>query len=240
MISTILETKRAEVKRLTGIRLGRRKRPVVPLLFDGPVNIIAELKRKSPSAGFMGEIDEHRVNLYSKFARGISVLTDSTYFGGSFDLMEEIGGRTHLPILCKDFFIDELQIDLAYSKGADLILLIAKILTRDRLKALYAHAGALGLSCLIEIHEMAELQTISDIVPEIVGVNARDLATLRIDLDAALRLLSRVSSPIRIAESGIKSREDIDRFANANGFLIGETLMKSRDVETTFLELLNG
>jgi indole-3-glycerol phosphate synthase len=240
MISAILETKRAEVKRLADIRPGRRKRPVIPLLFEGPVNIIAELKRKSPSAGFMGEIDEERVNIYSKYARGISVLTDATYFGGSFELMEEIGQRTHLPMLCKDFFIDEMQIDMAYSKGADLILLIAKILTKDRLEALYAHARALGLNCLIEIHEMLELETISDIVPEIIGVNARDLATLRIDLDAAVRLLSEIRSPIRIAESGIRSRRDVERFSHANGFLIGETLMKSRDVEATFLEVLNG
>ena len=240
MISTILETKRAEVKRLAGIRPGPRKRALVPLLLDGPVNIIAELKRKSPSAGFMGEIDRERIKVYSKYARGISVLTDNTYFGGSFELLEEIGKETNLPILCKDFFIDEAQIDVAYSKGADLILLIARILSKERFKALYAHAKALGLSCLVEIHEAWELGRLPGIVPEIVGVNARNLATLQINLDAALMVLSQINSPMRIAESGIRSRQDIERFKAANGFLIGETLMKSKNVEATFLELLNG
>jgi indole-3-glycerol phosphate synthase len=241
MISAILESKREEIEQMGALRPGPRRRPLMPLVFngpDGPVNIIAELKSKSPSAGFLGEVEAERVAIYSKYARGISVLTDRTYFGGSFELLEQIAGRTDLPLLCKDFIIDESQIDLAYAKGADLILLIVRILSKERLSALYAHAKALGLSCLIEIHDSWELGRIPAIIPQIIGVNARDLSTLRIDFDTALAVLSRINSPIRIAESGIKSRHDIERFKAANGFLIGEMLMRSRDLEATFAELL--
>ncbi len=240
MITTILETKKEEVKRLAGTRPGRRKRAVAPLFFDGPVNIIAELKRRSPSSGFIGEIDEKRVSIYAEYARAISVLTDAAYFGGSFELLEKVGDTTDLPILCKDFFIHERQIDLAYAKGADLILLIARILTSDRMQALYTHARELGMRCLLEIHKRDELDSISVVSPEIVGVNARDLDTLAMDLEAASELLAKVDCPVRIAESGIRSHSDIQRFSCANGFLIGEALMKSNDVEATFLELLHG
>jgi indole-3-glycerol phosphate synthase len=240
MIPAILETKREEVRQLKVKGPAPRRRPVVPLTFDGPVNIIAELKRKSPSAGFIGEVETGRIDIYSKYARAISVLTDRTYFGGSFDLLEVVAGMTDLPVICKDFIIDESQIDLAYAKGADLILLIVRILSKERASALYAHAKALGLSCLVEIHELWELGRMSGVAPQILGVNARDLSTLRIDRDAALAVLSQIDSPIRIAESGIRSRQDIERFKAANGFLIGETLMRSKDVEATFVELLHG
>lgn len=238
MIEQIVETKKKEVEALRTLELTTRTKPVIPFALKEDVNIIAELKRKSPSAGDIGEIDDERIALYSRYATAISILTDNTYFGGSFEVLADVADKIDLPILCKDFFIDTVQIDLAYSKGADLILLIARILDKEHLKDLYGYARGLGLNCLVEIHTAGELEKIADLNAEIVGVNARDLDTLAIDLERGKEILSRVSAPVRVAESGIKSRKDIEGFCNANCFLIGETLMRSQNLESTFRELL--
>jgi indole-3-glycerol phosphate synthase len=240
MIRAILETKREEVRALKVLRFKERQKPVTRLQLKGPVNIIAELKRKSPSRGFIGDVDDERIAAYSRHAIAISVLTDHTYFGGSFDFLEEVAGKSPLPILAKDFIIHESQIDCAYARGADMVLLIARILGKERFEALYGHAKALGLECLVEIHGREELEHILAVNPPIVGVNARDLDTLKIDLDQAVSLLSSVVAPVRVAESGITSRRDMERFKGAQVFLIGETLMKSYDIDATFGELLNG
>ncbi len=240
MIDRILAVKREEVAGLKRRRFGQRRRPVVRLEFEGPVNIIAELKRKSPSAGFIGEIDAERIAVYSAYAKAISVLTDSTFFGGTMGFLSEVADQTALPVLCKDFIIHPLQIDHAYAAGADLILLIARILSKEEMESLYAHARQLGLPCLIELHEQEEAEKVADIEAPIIGVNSRDLDTLQTDLERAARLLLQVRAPMRIAESGIRSREDIARLKGANGFLIGETLMRSTNVEATFRELLYG
>jgi indole-3-glycerol phosphate synthase len=240
MIRKIMETKKKEVAVLRGRRVSPRTRPVAPFKLKEGINIIAELKRRSPSAGDIGEIDDRRIAIYSQYATAISILTDATYFGGSFDLLAEVADKTKLPILCKDFFIDESQIDLAWSKGADMILLIARILEEDRMRRLYDYAQNLGLNCLVEVHEAKELKIISHLHARIVGVNARDLDALTIDLDRAKEIISLVEAPVRVAESGIKTRVDIEGFNNANCFLIGETLMRSNDLESTFQELLYG
>jgi len=242
MIERIVEVKKLEVEGLAGRSFGPRQRPVRKLVFDGPVNIIAELKRKSPSAGFIGEMDEGRIAAYTRYARAISVLTDSFFFGGSYGFLNHVAGMTDLPLLCKDFIIDRKQIDRAYTAGADLVLLIARILTKAQLEMLYGYARDLGLSCLVEAHRREELDKIAGLDPEIVGVNSRDLDTLEIDLEKAARTLACVTAPVRIAESGIRSRDDIERMAKAgaNGFLVGETLMRSKEPAATFEELLHG
>ncbi len=242
MIDRILATKRQEVEGLRGKGLPPRTRPIVPLAFEGPINIIAELKRKSPSAGFIAPIRPERLNTYSKYAKAISVLTDRTYFGGSPEFLEEVAARTPLPVLYKDFIIDPVQIDLAYAMGADMVLLIIRILDEEQLAALHSHARDLGLACLMEVHRKEELALIDDLDCPVVGVNARDLDTLRIDLEGAADILRAVTAPIRVAESGIKTRKDMEGMAacGANGFLIGETLMRSEDLEATFQELLHG
>jgi len=240
MIDRILEVKRQEVEALKGRRFGRRLKPVIPLAFEGPVNIIAEIKRKSPSAGFIAEVGPERIGMYSTYAKAVSVLTDSTFFGGSTEFLTEMADQTPLPVLCKDFIIHPSQIDCAYAAGADLILLIARILSKEEIESLYSYAHELGLGCLVELHHEKEHEKLRDIKPPIVGVNARDLDTLQIDIDNAARMLLDVQAPMRIAESGIRSRADIERLKGANGFLIGETLMRSTNLEATFLELLYG
>jgi len=240
VIRQIVETKKKEVAALGMFEPLARTKPVIPFTLKEGVNIIAELKRKSPSAGDIGEIDDERIALYSQYATAISVLTDATYFNGSFEILADVADRIKLPILCKDFFIDTVQIDLAYSKGADLILLIARILDKEEMKNLYSYARGLGLNCLVEVHTAEELDKIADLDAEIIGVNARDLDTLVIDLERGKEILSHVNAPVRVAESGIKSRKDIEGFSDANCFLIGETLMRSQDLESTFRELLYG
>lgn len=243
MIEKIIETKRMEVEQLRGRKRGERVRPLVPFTLKEGVNVIAELKRKSPSAGVIGKIDGERIDIYTRYASAISVLTDAVYFDGSFDILSNVVKRTPLPVLCKDFFIDKLQIDLAYEKGADLILLIVRILDGDKLFDLFNYASQLGISCLVEVHEKSELEKIAGLNAPIVGVNSRDLDTLDVDLARAKSILSLVKSPVRIAESGIRTRENIENLKEANCFLIGETLMRagtSSELETTFRELLYG
>ena len=240
MIEQILKTKKKEALMLESMKCSPRQKPVIPFVLREGVNIIAELKRKSPSAGPIGGIDDQRIALYNRYATAISVLTDSAYFDGSFELLEYVAKTTAVPILCKDFIVDRAQIDFAYSKGADLILLIATVLNHAQLKDLYDYAAGKGLNCLVEVHTEEELEKISHLNAEIVGVNARDLDTLSIDLEKAHQLLKRVRSPIRVAESGIKSKSDIEHFRHADCFLIGETLMRSQSLESTFQELLYG
>jgi len=240
VIERIIETKKKEIAVLKTIKMAERTKPVIPFILKEGVNIIAELKLKSPSAGLIAEIDDKRISIYSRYAVAISVLTDNTFFGGSFEVLADVAGKTELPVLCKDFIIEKTQIDLAYSKGADLVLLIARILDKERMRTLYEYARELGLNCLVEVHTTEELDKITDLDAEIVGVNARNLDTLAVDLDMAIEIMSRVDTPVRVAESGIRTRKDIERFHDANCFLIGETLMRSQDIEATFRELLYG
>lgn len=252
MIAEILKTKREEVMALKRAGLARRERRirkgpvreerVRPLVFDEHTNVIAELKRRSPSAGFLREIAPERISVYDRYAKAISVLTDATYFGGSYEFLSEVAGAASLPILCKDFIIDPVQIDYAYAAGADLVLLIARILTKEELAGLHAYAKGLGMECLVELHDMADIEKVEGTQPAVVGVNARDLDTLEISLDRAAKILGRVAAPFRIAESGIRSRADIERMqaSGANGFLVGEALMRSPDPEAVFEELLHG
>jgi indole-3-glycerol phosphate synthase len=241
MIEKILEVKRREVETLKGRRFGERTKPAISLEAEKPVNIIAELKRKSPSAGFINDIDDRRIEVYSRYACAISVLTDAEFFGGSLEFLAHVANITPLPVLCKDFIIHPVQIDAAYAAGADLVLLIARILSVDELTHLYSYARDLGIECLVEIHEVEELAKLSGIAPPIVGVNARNLDTLAIDVGRVPTILRSVNAKVKVAESGIKSRRDIEQLNGfANTFLIGETLMRSSDVDSTFQELLYG
>jgi indole-3-glycerol phosphate synthase len=240
MIDKIVKSKKEEVKTLRGLHFAPRSKPIIPFVPDKKVNIIAELKRKSPSAGFIADIDNDRIETYSKYARAISVLTDRTYFGGSMDFLTKVAQSTPLPVLCKDFIIDPVQIDAAYSAGADFVLLIVRILNDQELESLYTHARDLGLECLVELHTTSEIPRISHITPTVVGVNARDLDTLLVDLNRATTILKQVGSKIRVAESGIKTRDDMNSLKGyANAFLIGETLMRSTNLDAVFEDLLS-
>ncbi|SDC02636.1 indole-3-glycerol phosphate synthase [Desulfurella multipotens] len=236
MIEQILADKVLEVQSMK-VCPYKRTKPVLKPNFNDKINIIAEIKSKSPSYGnFI--LQKNIVEIYSKYAKAISVLTDNKYFGGSFEFLHEISKKTNLPILCKDFIIDKKQIDWAYNSGADIILLIVRALEKDKLRKLYDYACFLGLSVLIELHTENDLDKI-DFDATIVGVNTRDLDTLKIDKNLAKKLISKIDAKIKIAESGVRNRNDIEEFLPyTNVFLIGEALLKSNDVESTFKELL--
>lgn len=202
------------------------------------ISIIAEFKRASPSKGVINtEINPVEQALqYERFgASAISVLTDTSFFQGSFKDLSAIKQAVALPVLCKDFIIDPLQIDLAAACGADLILLIVAALEEKQLMGLYQYARLLGLEVLIEVHNERELVIALKTGAKLIGINNRDLKTFNVSLETVEKLgpIVKASGAYLISESGIHEKEDVERvrIAGANGILVGEALMKSGDVK---------
>ena len=202
--------------------------------------IIAEYKRKSPSKGIINDVDsvESVTRMYTAFgASGISVLTDYKFFGGSLD--DLVAARDNeVPLLRKDFMIDEYQVVEAKAFGADVVLLIAACLTPTEVKHLATVAKKLGLEVLLELHNEAELDHVCGEV-DLVGVNNRNLKNFEVDLQHSVRMAEKIGNDfIKIAESGINDVNNI-RFLKQHGFqgfLIGEYFMKQEDPGKTFKE----
>ena len=208
------------------------------------MNIISEIKRASPSKGPIHmEVDPvQQAQTYERLgAKAISVLTDTPFFKGTMDDLRAVREAVNLPILCKDFVIDTLQIDEAKDAGANIILLIVAALPEENLKRLYHYAKTLDLEVICEVHNESEMEMALTLGAEIIGINNRDLKTFKVDLDTTHRLASMVTDPntILISESGLKTQEDIISVqkAGAEAILIGETLMRSNDLDKTFCEL---
>ncbi len=200
--------------------------------------IIAEFKRKSPSKGFINEhADVLKVTQgYTKAgAACLSVLTDNIFFGGS--TADLVAARVNqIPILRKDFIIDEYQIAEAKAMGADVILLIAACLTPSEVKFLAQYAVSIGLEVMLELHDESELGHICD-ETILVGINNRNLKDFKVDIEASLRMAKMIpNDKIRIAESGINDAAMIQTFKNAGfkGFLIGEMFMKEANPAEAF------
>jgi indole-3-glycerol phosphate synthase len=221
-------------------------RPVLSLkqflLDESKTGIIAEFKRKSPSKGIINkEADVVTVTgAYTKYgASGLSVLTDLDFFGGSaVDLLKARANR--IPILRKDFMIDEYQIIEARAWGADVILLIAACLTPAEVKRLAAFATSLQLEVLLELHAEEELEHICDDT-QLVGINNRNLKTFEVDIDRSLRMAEQIpAGKIKVAESGISSVANIQLFKQHgfNGFLIGENFMKEEEPGEAFYKFI--
>lgn len=193
------------------------------------VSVVAEVKRRSPSAGSIREdLDPAgRAALYAEHgAAAISVLTDGPYFGGSIDDLRAVAREASVPVLRKDFILDEVQILQARAAGAAAVLLIVRALG-PRLQPLLRHAAELGLDALVEVHTEPELRMAIEAGSSIIGVNSRDLDTFAIDIDAALEIVSRVPPEcIVVAESGMSRRADVARAADAgaDAVLIGTAL----------------
>ncbi|HET8668521.1 MAG TPA: indole-3-glycerol phosphate synthase TrpC [Terriglobales bacterium] len=195
--------------------------------------VIAELKKASPSKGVI-RATLHVGSVAHEFERAgaaaLSVLTEEDYFQGSLANLREASVATNLPCLRKDFIVDEFQLLEAKANRADAVLLIAAALSFEDLQRLYVNACGLGLDVLCEVHNELELQRALAAGCDIVGVNSRDLRTFQVDLDTPLKLARRIPDDVlRVAESGIHSRADIDnlRGAGYQAFLIGESLMKA-------------
>lgn len=214
------------------------------LLNDGATGIIAEFKRKSPSKGVINDDVQIGpvVEAYDAHgAAGISILTDENFFGGSNDDVLYARSIVSVPILRKDFIIDEYQLIEAKAIGASVILLIAACLTPARVKELALFAKRLSLEVLLEIHNKAELQHICTEV-DIVGVNNRDLKTFTVDVERSIELADKIpADKIKISESGISDPDTIIHLKQYGfkGFLIGETFMKQPDPSIAFADFVN-
>jgi indole-3-glycerol phosphate synthase len=245
ILDRIIETKRAEVERLRARRSALRAaaeaagapRPFAAALRrEGEVALIAEIKRRSPSAGWIRpELSVEEVaRLYQRAgAAAVSVLTDEEYFGGSLDDLRAARSAVEVPLLRKDFVIDALQVWEARAAGADAVLLIARVLDDPLLRDLLDLAAELGLGALVEVHTAAELERAVAAGAEVIGVNARDLATFVTDLGTVLELASSVPGDrVLVAESGIRTPADVDRLGEAGvaAVLVGESLMRAPDV----------
>ncbi len=204
-------------------------------LLRSSTGIIAEIKRKSPSQGLIKK-DVSMSTLANGYeaagVSGLSVLTDTEYFGGTLDDLKTARVSCSLPILRKDFIVDEYQIVEARSAGADVILLIAAALETAKLKGLTAMARTMRLEVLVEIHNRAELDRCLDLGADMVGVNNRNLSTFAVDLGVSRALYPELpSEAVKVAESGIGKPETVHELRNLGyrGFLIGGNFMKHAD-----------
>ena len=220
--------------------------PFKEALKDPEIAIIAEVKKASPSKGLIAE-DFDYIEIAKEYeqagASAISVLTEPYFFQGSKDYLKEISENVQIPILRKDFTIDEYMIWEAKSIGASAILLIVSILDDVQLKEYLDLAHELGLSAIVETHDAEEIKSAVDAGAQIIGVNNRNLADFTVDINNSINLRSLVSEDITfISESGIKTKDDVTRLKenNVDAVLIGETLMKSDDKKAMILQLKNG
>lgn len=228
-----LRAKRSEIE-ASALRV-----PIPPPLLSAwdrkRIALIAEVKRKSPSAGAISEdLDPvAHASTYSKSgASAVSVLTDGPFFGGSLEDLRGVSGVVAIPVLRKDFILDELQIAEARAAGASAVLLIVRALTQPRLIELLKATREMGLEALVEAHDARELDRALSGGATIVGINSRNLDNFHIDIPAAWALLARIPREVvAIAESGMASEADVIRAAEAgaDGVLIGTALSSSPD-----------
>ena len=208
------------------------------------VNVIAECKRRSPSKGVLAA-DYDPVRIAAQYELGgaaaISVLTEPTFFDGTLDHLAAVRARVRLPLLRKDFLVNDYQLFEARAAGADAVLLIVAALAQKDLVALQKRAWELGLATLVEVHDEAELTRAIDTGARIVGVNNRNLRTLKVDVEASDRLAARLPrGVIGVSESGLKSRGELERLASAGyrAFLIGERFMTDADPAGALRQLM--
>jgi len=213
------------------------RRSFLEALRQPGLSLIAEHKRRSPSAGAIREDAalEEVVSAYERAgASALSILTEPHSFGGSLEDLSRARERTSLPILRKDFIVDPYQVTEAFAGGADAILLIVAALAERQLAPLQAQALDLGLPALVEVHDHRELEIALASGAGLIGINNRDLATLRVDTTRTARLLAEIPSGTTVvAESGFSRPEQLDELeqAGVDAVLIGEALMRAQDIE---------
>ena len=252
ILDRIVQTKMTEVEALlpreAALREGAGYAPVprdlARAIRRGPqVALMAEVKRRSPGAG---PIRPHLVP--AELARGyeragaaaISVLTDSEFFGGSLDDLREVRSAVDLPVFRKDFVLHRVQLLEARSAGADGVLLIARILSDHALSSLHEEALSLGLTPLVEVHGLTDVERALKAGSRLIGVNNRNLRTFETSLDVTLDLLSAIPTDVAVvSESGIRTPAEVDRLgaAGVHGILVGESLLRAADPERAACEL---
>ena len=253
ILNEIVEHKRREVA-------ARRERRPLRVLIDEPerrpgrdfeaalrkpgLSVIAEFKRRSPSKGLLREganVRSISADYAECGASALSILTDNEFFGGSEDDLRSAREVTRLPVLRKDFVIDPYQVHESASIGADAVLLIVRILTNEQLRELLEVARKCSLAALVETHERSEITRALDCGARIVGVNSRNLDTLEVSLETALGLKQDIPPEcVAVAESGIHTRGDVERLAEAgyDAILVGQALMGAPDPGRKLAELL--
>lgn len=263
ILDTIVEQKHLEVARLpaepvtvealrAALDLRADRRDFLAALRTprrGDVALIAEVKKASPSAGVIRpDFDPVRIarEYEAAGASCLSVLTDEQFFQGSLRFLRDIRAAVRLPLLRKDFIIDARQIREAIEWGADAILLIVAMLDDGRLRHFHELATGAGLAALVEVHDEAELDRALAISAQLIGVNNRNLKTFSVDLAATERLATRLQAHpssrdvLLVAESGIHTRADVERLraCGARAILVGESLMRERDLAGKARELI--
>ena len=219
-------------------------RDCLPQLISADISVIAEVKRSSPSKGALAQITDP-AGLAGQYeeagAHVVSVLTEQRRFGGSLADLDAVRKAIDIPILRKDFMVDEYQFYEARAHGADVVLLIVAALSKYQLEDYFHLSTELGMRSLIEVHTYDELERALDISPEIIGVNSRNLKTLEVDSRAFSELIPQIPSSIaRVAESGISSRAEVvfAQECGATAILVGEALVRSGSPSVAINELL--
>lgn len=250
ILQRILQKKKKEVLELHGHHppLQRPLQKKVPfsrrVQIDSHLSCIAEIKRASPSKGMLNEnVDPvKQAKTYEESgAQAISVLTDHTFFGGSFADLKAVSEAVSIPVLCKDFIIDEVQIDCAIAHGASMILLIAAALTNENLFHLYSYATNRQIEVLCEVHNLDEYERAKAVGCNMIGINNRDLHTFHVDITTTKEIadVDAGETPILVSESGIQQASDAQfvEQAGASAILVGEAFMRSSNIPATFAEL---
>jgi indole-3-glycerol phosphate synthase len=207
------------------------------------IALIAECKERSPSAGIL-QTPYDPIAIAARYAANgaaaISVLTEPEFFGGSLLHLKEVRARVELPVLCKDFIIDPIQVRTARAAGADAILLIVSVLADDQLGSLHDLARELGMAALVEVHNKKELQRALRLPEALIGINNRDLTTMTTDRGTTARLRPLIPSDrIVVSESGISTKADVAQLKElgVQAVLVGEALLRARDLEAKVREL---
>lgn len=210
----------------------------------GQITCISEVKRRSPSAGWIRQhadsVDVAR-RYESGGASAISVLTDTPFFGGTLEDLVRVKSAVNLPILRKDFMVDSYQVVEARAAGADAILLIVAALTDQVMESLLHQANDLGMGVLVETHDEVEITRALAVGAEVVGINHRDLRTFKMDMDLALRMRGKIpNAKILVAESGLKTAADVARMkaGGIDAVLVGEGLMRQQDPGLALQQLM--
>jgi len=208
------------------------------------IQIIAEIKRASPSAGMIDKNFDH-LKIAGEYAAAdvaaISVLTEGDFFKGSLEILQQVRNHVSLPLLRKDFIVDPYQVYQAKYFGANCILLIASILSKQELKDFSQLAKSMDLNVLVEVHNESELGKALSIDADIIGINNRNLTTFKVDVETSLKLKEKIpADKITVSESGIKTREQVRELEQAgfDAILIGESLMRTGDKKEKIRKLL--
>ena len=255
ILDKIVATKRGEIEQLKAALPERELRAALadapevrdffaPLAAEGPIKLIAEVKKASPSKGVI-RADFHPVDIARIYERHgascISVLTDEPYFQGRLEYLRAIRAEVNVPLLRKDFLLDTYQLLEARVAGADAVLLIAECLDDCNLRKLHNEAIELGLTPLVEFYEEQNLERVLEAGAVLIGVNNRDLRTFEVDLNHTIRIRSQIPDTcVLVGESGIAGRADAQRLeqAGVDAMLVGEHLMRQADVGAAVDELL--